>query len=133
MREVASAIFDKKTHPHRCFVCSGAFYKGRLIAVEFNKSKSHTLNSWNLRENENGSFIKAGTCSETSLFVHLRNKTNIPFSKIEIVNVRINREDKFVNSKPCSACSKLFTHFPFKSLHYTDDLGEFRLYEATKN
>lgn len=54
MKEVSAALFDKEAHTHRCFVACGAFYKGRLIAIEVNDSKYHSFNAKNLQEGEDG-------------------------------------------------------------------------------
>lgn len=125
MLEVSRAIFDKDTHDHRCFIASGAFYKGKLIAIETNKPKYHKFNKINLRFGRTGLFIKSGTCAEAALITRLKRLTCIPFSKIEIVNVRFNKLGEASESKPCGSCQKALNHFVFKSLHYTNEFGKF--------
>jgi hypothetical protein len=126
MKEVSLAIFNKDTHESRCFVASGAFYKGRLIAIETNKPKFHKFNKINLRTNRTGElFVKPGSCAEALLISRLQRHTQIPFSKIEVVTLRIDKSLRMTMAKPCDSCQKAFDYFQFKNLFFTNKEGNF--------
>ncbi len=126
--EISHALFDSNSPLNSHF--SIAFYKGRVVAIGQNSAKTNPVNIFNPKFNRNGKNFSdsKGVCSELNLFLKLKNRTNIPFDKIEIVNVRINRNRKVALSKPCESCSNLTAYINPKSLYYSLDGGNFCKY-----
>jgi hypothetical protein len=69
------------------------------------------------------------TCAELDLFLRLKNKTNIPYNKLRIVNVRLDKNLKIRNSKCCRSCKSLIDYMKPKSMYYTTEEGIFKIYE----
>lgn len=126
--ETAQALFDPN-YPIRCQVFSFAFFRGRLIAVGRNQDKTHPLNLINvLRFNTGEIHRNKLTCAELNLAIRLKRTTNIPFDKITIVNVRLDKNRKVKMSRPCNSCSSLCAFIQPKALYYTNDFGQFEKY-----
>lgn len=121
--EYARADFDKN-HEVRAQVWSFGWYGNSLIAISKNSIKSHPLNLKNPR-------FKTGTkgsCAEMGLTLKLRAKTNIPFKKIVMVSVRLDKQLRVKNSKPCISCQNLLRFCEFKKVYHTNDVGGFEEY-----
>lgn len=121
--ELAQALFNPEKHIPRCFVASFGWYKNRIIGVGINSIKSNPINLRNpLFCRRTGDFIdKNSTCAELSLFLKIKNTTNIDFNKITIINVRLTRDGKIGNSKPCLSCKSLISFCEPKNLFYSLD------------
>lgn len=127
--ELSRALFDPDFEL-RCQHFSFAFYKGRIMAVGRNQNKTHTLNLRNPLRFNDKVFEQKRMCSELSLFLTLKNKTNIPFHKISIINIRLDRNAFPCMSRPCESCRNLIKYLKPKELFYTDERGEFLPYLA---
>ena len=126
--ETAQALFDPNYHT-RVQVFSFGFHRGRLIAVGRNKDKTHPLNLINvLRFNTGEIHREKGICGELSLFLLLKKTTNIPFDKISIVNVRLDKNRNVKMSRPCPSCNSLLAFTKPKAVYFTNDLGVFEKY-----
>jgi hypothetical protein len=127
--EIAHGLFDPNLALN--FHVSLAFYKGRVVGIATNDSKTSPVNLYNRKYNREGLDISTskGRCSELNLYIKLKNKTNLPFEKLDIVNVRINRNKELALSKPCLGCSSLIQYLKPKSLFYSLDGGQFIKYE----
>jgi hypothetical protein len=128
--EIAYAEFDFD-FDLRVQVFSFGWYKNKLICIGKNKNKTHPLNKI-----KNPLFFDDGkihdcktTCAELDLFLKLKNKTNIPYNKLTIVNVRIDRNLKIRNSKFCKSCKSLMQYMKPKKMYYTTNEGIFNQYE----
>lgn len=100
------------------------YLKSRLVAVGRNSQKTNPVNLFNPRIGHNGTPIRdKGTCSELAACLKLKNLTNIPTSKCDLFNVRIDNRMKVALSAPCPSCSSLLRYFKFKGVFYTDDRG----------
>lgn len=121
--ELAQALFNPAKHAPRCFVASFGFYKNRIIGIGINSLKSHPANLRNpLYCRRTGDLIdKQSCCAELSLFLKIKNTTNIDFDKISIINVRLTRDGKIGNSKCCNSCSSLIKYCQPKNLFYSLD------------
>lgn len=125
--ELARALWQPN-YENRCQHFSFAFYKGRVLGIGRNKSRTHPVNLrnpvyFNGRINE-----FKGICSELSLFLAIKSKTNIPFSKLVVVNVRIDKNLSIKMSRPCLSCSSLLAYLKPKKLYFTNSSGGFELY-----
>lgn len=126
--ETAAALFDPD-YPIRCQVFSFAWSRGRLIAVGRNQNKTHPLNLINVLRFDTGEIHRDKlTCAELSLAIKIKKTTNIPFEKITIVNVRLDKNKNVKMSRPCNSCSSLCAFIQPKALYYTNDLGVFEKY-----
>lgn len=125
-RDLAFALWEPD-YELRCQVFSFGWVKSHLIAVGRNRAKTHVLNLRNpLRCRRTNEIVpKTAVCAECDLFIRLRNRTNIPFNKITVVNVRLDRHLNVRNSRPCSSCESLLKVLTPKKLFYTADSGDF--------
>lgn len=121
--ELARALFNPNKHEPRCFVASFGWYKNRIIGIGINSIKSNPINLRNpLFCRRTGNFIeKTSSCAELMLFLKIKNTTNIDFDKISITNVRLTRDGKIGNSKPCNSCESLCRFLKPRNLFYTLD------------
>lgn len=126
--ETAAALFDPD-YPLRCQVFSFGWFKKRLIAVGRNQDKTHPLNLVNVLRFDTGKIHRdKGVCSELNLILRLKKTTNIPFDKITIVNVRLDKNKNVKMSRCCNSCQSLIRYIQPKALYYTNDLGIFEKY-----
>lgn len=114
----------------RCQVFSYGWYKGRVIAMGRNSAKTHTINIRNPLIFHDGKIhTEKGSCAEWCLCRKLMSRTNIPFDKIKVVNVRLDKQRTVKNSRPCFSCaSGLFRFFCPKEVWFTNNFGEFERY-----
>ncbi len=127
--ELARALYQKDFElrtQHFSFI----FYKNRIITVGQNNNKTNPINKKNPKFNREGFDItdQKKTCSELTALRELKNKTNIAFNKVKMVNVRIGQKGIIMNSRPCFSCSSLLKHFGPKEIYYTNNNGIFEKY-----
>lgn len=129
--DLAYALYEKD-YEVRCQVFSFGWFKGRIVAIGRNRLKTHTLNLRNpIRDLNNRIINEKSTCAELNLFIKLRNKTNIPFNKISIYNVRLDRNLQVKNSRPCLSCDSLISFLSPREIYFTNDSGNFERYVST--
>ncbi len=109
----------------RCQVFSFAFYKGRVLVMARNTAKTHTLNLRNPIFAQGKRLEMKGCCAELNLFIKLRNTTNVPFNKLTIVNVRLDKNKRVCMSRPCISCSNLIKYLNPRNVYFTNENGEF--------
>jgi len=116
-------------HPEN-FHITFIVYKRKILSIGLNDSKTSPINLLNPKTDRNGQNISQfkGRCSELKAILNLKNKTNIPFKKTTLINVRINRNKRFDLAFPCQSCRSLLTFFEFKSIIVTDKDGSFKDY-----
>lgn len=114
----------------RTFHATFAVYKGKTLAIGINRRKTHPANLVNKKYNRNGvDFSQNGaTCSELACLTKVRNMTDIPLSKMVLVNFRVDRKGEIGFSAPCHACQNLCKYLGVKTLFYTDSNGNFIKY-----
>lgn len=126
--ETAAALFDPD-YPLRCQVFSFGWFKKRLIAIGRNQDKTHPLNLINVLRFDTGEIHRnKGCCAELGLCQKIKKTTNIPFNKITVVNVRLDKNSKVKMSRPCNSCFSLFRYLKPKSVYFTNDFGKFEEY-----
>ena len=126
--ETANALFDPD-YPIRCQVFSFGWAKGRLIAIGRNQDKTHPLNLVNVLRFDTGEIHRNKlTCAELSLALKLKKTTNIPFSKITIINVRLDKNRNVKMSRCCGSCQSLFRFLKPKNVFFTNNSGQFEEY-----
>ena len=126
IKEIAFA-FDRDLFPSRNLHLSFIVYKGRIISIGQNSKKTHPINLKNKKINKDGVDVTTskGSCSELSAVQKLKNLTNIPVGKCQLINIRVNRQNEIRNSKPCSSCDSLLRFFRFSSVWFSNEKGEF--------
>lgn len=122
--ELAAALFDPQMHGPRCFVACFVYHKGTLMSVGVNSEKTNPTNLKNpLSCRRSGKFIdKRGTCAELHALIQLKNKTNLDFESVELVNVRIDRQGNIGMAKPCISCESLLEWAKPKRVYYTKQI-----------
>jgi hypothetical protein len=128
-KEMAYAAYNPPAHNGRCIHYSFIVYKSRIILFDCNKPQTHSINLFNpkiVRGVDVTDF--KGLCSECSVFLRLKNMTNIPYHKCSLINIRIKRTGEIGLSRPCSSCSSLLRVANFKEVVYTDDNGKWVLF-----
>ena len=109
---------------------SFAVKNNRILKIARNSRRTSPRNLRNpkfSRENKDISGVKL-CCSELNLFISVKNTTNIPFNRLVIVNTRVDRNRKFVLSRPCLSCSSLISYIGPRALWFTNNNGEFEKY-----
>ena len=124
--EIAYSLYSTK-HPIRAFHISFFIHRNRIAAIGINNKKTSPVNLHNPKINESGQRIDVTkyTCSELNSFLKIRNKTNIPYNKLTLINVRIDRNGKIRNSCPCKSCMSLIDFMGVKDVYYTNNFGSF--------
>ena len=131
--EIARAMYPKvsnrKENYHLTFVWRG----GKIISIGENSNKTHTINvRYNKKINRYGVDISdsKGSCSELNAYIKLRNNTNMDYSKLTMINIRINRNGSLDNSHPCPSCKNLIKFISPKKCYHTNSLGTFQEYSC---
>lgn len=118
--------------PMRNLHVTMALYRNRLVAAAFNCKKTHPINLVNKKINGYGENVseKSYTCSEYNCCRMVKRKTNIDFSDIIFLNMRMTRNKELAYASCCSGCSNLIKFISPKALYYTNDQGNFELYSV---
>lgn len=119
-KELTYALYDPEWEP-RCQHFSFIFLKGRIITIGKNSLKTDPTNLLNPK-------FGAGTCSEWDAIKKFKNKTNISYNKVVIINTRLNRKKEISIARPCPGCSNLLRHINPRAVFYTNNIGEFEQY-----
>jgi hypothetical protein len=126
--ETALALFEPD-YASRCQVFSFCYLKGRLLAVGRNSKKTHPLNLVNVLRFDTGEIHRdKGCCAELSVALKIKKTTNTPFSKITIINVRLDKNKNIKMSRPCNSCNSLISYLKPKNVFYTNNSGQFEEY-----
>ena len=102
-------------------------HKNKVIATGTNRATTHPTNLKNRKRNSCGIDYSATkfTCSEQVAINRAKRTTNVPFSKVKLVNVRINRKNEVCLSRPCESCCSLLNFFGVSDVFFSNDSGEF--------
>jgi hypothetical protein len=127
--ELSLAMFDP-SFKGRCQHFAFAVYKKRILAIGRNSLKTSPLNLLNRKISRFGvDFSRiGGTCAEHNCLRRVKNTTNIPFDKIALYVVRINRKGEVANSRPCTGCQSLLRFLGVNNVFYTATDGVWTLY-----
>lgn len=108
---------------HFCFITKNR----KILAIGRNKNRFHSLNLRNRRVCDNGqSIIKLSTCAEMNGLSIIKNKTDIKYKDLTLINVRLNRNKEVCLSKLCSSCQSLISFLGIKNVYYSTDSAEFK-------
>ena len=101
-------------------------FKNKILTIGRNQKKSHSIHIKNPRIGRNGNkIIDKSICSEWAALSKLKNTTNIPFNKITLINVRVDKNKNIKNSRPCTSCLSLCKFFDIRKIFYTNNSGNF--------
>lgn len=107
----------------RSFHMAFAFYKGKLLASACNNYlKSSKISAKYKKDNA----VQYTACNhaEFNLIRKIKATTNIPYSKITILVIRIDNNNQVADSKPCDNCMNHLDLKKFKSVYFTNQFGE---------
>lgn len=90
------------------------FDKGKIYSTAHNNNTTHPLTK------KYRYYSNAKTHAELKSVISLKNKNP---KKYSIAVLRINRQKKLANSKPCCGCMNLLQSLKFKSIYFTDNDG----------
>jgi deoxycytidylate deaminase len=114
--ELARNLIDYPEYPHRHFAF--IIEKNKIRAIGWNAKKTHPQ------------ALKFGY---PWLYVHAELSAITRFegnprelAKCICVNVRLNKDGKILQSKPCKSCLRMLAAFRLKEIFYTDDNGVFQ-------
>lgn len=128
--ELARALYPSAFQELRTFHVSVLWNKNRLLSVGVNRRSTHPRNLINKKFNREGLDISSEklTCAEMAAFLGLgKQRYNLDFSKVIMVNLRYDRNYRLSMSKCCSSCQNLVKFLGLKRVYYTDDQGKFQL------
>lgn len=119
IKELALALYEDDCNI-RCQHFSFVFNKSRLVAIGRNSSKTSPWNLLNKKFSTTGEDISGikGTCSELSACLKIK-KTNIPFSKCTLINIRLMKDKTIGLAKPCESCQSLLRYLEFKHVYFS--------------
>lgn len=127
--EMALADFDND-FPLRCQIWSFGWHHGRVLALGKNSNKTNPLNIKNPLYFSDGKIHSTkNSCAELIVAKKLIAMTRVPFKKITLVNVRLDKQLNIKNSRPCSSCANLLKFVSFRGIWHTNDLGKFEQYQ----
>lgn len=114
--EIAYAMKDKSHSGGRCFHLSAVFNKSKIISIGVNNyEKTHPQ----IQRFGYHPFARVHSEMSAALKLGLTDCNGLT-----IVNVRIDRNNKVVNSLFCKGCQNLIRYLNFSRAFYTTDSGE---------
>lgn len=124
--EISKALVSRNAYPknfHTTFILN----KNKIKAVGINTPKTHPRN---LQLNHH----KDGVDYHSDVGIHSELSAILKYNREDcsdcvFVNVRIDLNGNCVLSKPCVGCQSLLNQVGYKRFYYTDNNGEFVLYE----
>jgi len=100
-----------ENHKHASCIC----HKGRVLALETNQKKSHTI-----QKRFSTSEKKVWLHSEIACIIRVVNLYGVEILKdCELYNIRLTKALKVGNSKPCDGCAKAIEAFGIGKVFYT--------------
>ena len=131
LEEIAFSLVDWEDDK-RCNHFSFILNKKKIISIGMNLQKTHPTHLKNrkvsVRTGEDFSDQKH-TCSEFTAIIKLKRLTNIDTKKCTLVNMRYDRNKKLALAKPCMSCFSLLRYHKFKEVLYTDDNGNYQIFD----
>lgn len=121
--EISYALLETKREL-RCFHTTFIIKKGKIVAIGWNKTKTHTRNLKLDYRDKNGNDIR------NFVGLHSENAAVIKYgqddcSDCDFVNIRINRNGDIASSRPCQGCLSLVNQLGYKRFFYTNNQGQF--------
>lgn len=114
LEEIAYAMLPKHRGTMRTFHLCAIYKKKRLVSLGFNKNITHPrVKEFNYHKN-------AKIHSELAAAIRGGKED---YSGHTLAVLRINRNNKIDNSKPCRGCTDLCEQLNFDSVIYTDENG----------
>lgn len=125
MKEIALALKPARV-TGRAFHVTAVFHKNKLVGIGHNNyNKTHPLiNKYNYIGKEDDDY-RPKIHSELAAWLRLGDED---CSKYTFFNLRVNKNNKFGMSRPCSGCRHLLKQIGFKKFFFTDEKGEFKEY-----
>lgn len=120
---IAKAMFSKGVSSNgRTFNCTFAYHKSKLLAIgmnDYKKIMSGYIPKLNTHFKQFGeSSYVPSLHGEMSCIIKLGHED---CSDIDFFSVRINKNGKCCNSKPCSNCARILHQVGFKHVYFFDE------------
>lgn len=117
--EVSYALLPRHRGELRAFHVSGIYKGSKLISLGWNKDVTHPATiEYNYYK---------GAHSHSELMSILRGGKE-DYSRHTICVLRIDRNNKLAQSKPCKCCANVIKQLNFKKVYHTNSLGEWENY-----
>ena len=114
--EIAYALLPKHRGSMRCFHVAGLYKKQRLIALGVNSEKTHPkIRQYN--------YHKIARC-HSELMVLLRGGLE-DYRGHKMLVLRIDRNDRINNSRPCNGCLNACKQLGVDIVYYSNHKGEY--------
>ena len=124
--EVSLALYDPH-HCHRSFHICFLVCKNKIVSIGKNSLKTNPMNLRNPKYALDGTDISGtkSSCAEFDALMKLKKMTNIPFNKIKMYNIRLNKHKVLALAKPCMSCQSLMKFLGIREAWYTTNEGTF--------
>jgi deoxycytidylate deaminase len=103
-------------HRHGCVIFNGS----RIIATGFNEIRYCSKLNKKYRK-----FINSLHAEQKTILF-----TQSPIKRCSLLIIRINKENKLVNSKPCKMCQALIADVGITKVYYSNKLNQIQMLEA---
>lgn len=118
--------FDCKTFHISCL-----FERTKILSIGRNTAKTHPIN---IRNNVDKFDIGIkNCCSELNCVLKAKKKySNLNFSRLTLVNVRINKNGQITMARPCGSCESLIAFLGLKKVFFTNSYGQFEIFTQSR-
>lgn len=120
--EITRALKGKKDSGGRCYHTTFIFHKNRVVAIGINNyNKTHPKTLKHPYRNKCGDRYLAGVHSELNAILKLKHRD---YNELEVLNLRLDKNNKISLSKPCHGCQHLLKQLNFKAIYYSNKIGK---------
>lgn len=120
LEKFQAIAWKKLSRKNRCYHIAFIFKKNRILSIGLNSKKTHPK----IKEYGYEDFSRL----HAELSACIRFGQN-DCKKYSIAVLRIDRNGKLNQSKPCDCCSNVIRQLKFKKVYFTNSKGEWELYE----
>lgn len=110
---------------YRCRHASFLVHKDKILSIAINNpTKTHPKNlKFQYRNKQNQPISEIiGIHSELAAVIKLGRQS---LEGIDIINTRINRNNRLDFAKPCNGCSQMLAQLGVESIHFSTNQGKF--------
>jgi len=124
LKEISIAMAPKHPSDQRCRHFSFILNKKKILAIGFNRQKTHPFNlKYNFVNRKNIPINDlVGIHSELNALIRLGTDD---VQGLTLVNTRVNRKGGIDLSMPCTGCQSFLKTLDFKKIYYSTKSGNF--------
>ena len=100
-----------------------AVYKGYILSVGFNSTKTHPIQKIYNKERYIGDYSPHSLHAEIAALCLIRNRNDIDWSSVELYIYRENKKAEPRMSKPCASCMAMIKDLGIVDVYYSTDNG----------